>query len=70
MTENERSVQARLRGRYRQKNVPITYSEENRMENERYSEKSSAIKGIKAGEGEIHRRGKCYRNIIKRRDGN
>jgi hypothetical protein len=60
--------QARLRGRHRQKNVPITYSDENRMENERYSEKSAANKGIKGGG--IHWCGKCYQNIIKGWDGN
>lgn len=70
VTENARSAQAQLRGRHRQKNVPITYSEENRKENERHSEKSSASRGIKGGEGEIHRYWKCYWNTIKRRDGN
>jgi hypothetical protein len=62
--------QARLRGRHQQKNLPRTYSDENRLENERYSEKSAASKRIQGGQGWIHRCGKCYQNTIKGRDGN
>jgi hypothetical protein len=49
--------QVRLRERHRQKNVLRTY-EENRMENERYSEESVASKSIEGGHGGMHRSGK------------